>query len=86
MDAGEIESGLIAIGWRVRAARERRGWTPEQLAERMSVSRTTLVGWEGSAAGRFSVETAMRLASVLGVRVGWLLSGQGARDAKAVKP
>ena len=85
MDAGEIESGLIAIGWRVRAARERRGWTPEQLAERMGVSRVSVVGWEGQQSGRYSVATAMRLASVLGVRVGWLLSGQGARDAK-VKP
>jgi transcriptional regulator with XRE-family HTH domain len=81
----EIQSAMIATGWRLRAARQHRGLSPEKLAELMNVSRPTLVGWESSAAGRYSVEQAFRLASVLGVRVGWLLSGQGARDAK-VKP
>jgi transcriptional regulator with XRE-family HTH domain len=86
VDDNDIGTAMIEMGWRTRAARQRLGMTQDELAAKLGVSRPTIVGYETSNAGKFSVETAMRLASVLGVRVGWLLSGQGARDAKAVKP
>lgn len=62
---------------RIRQSRERLGWSQEDLARRVSVSQSTVSGWE---LGLKSPRTRImgRLAMVLGVAFEWLSTGRGA--------
>lgn len=61
-----------AIGRRVQAARERRGWTQERLAEMLGVQAETVSRYETGAIP-VSVATLMRLADVMNEPVEELL-------------
>ena len=42
----EVADAVYRLGRRIRAARKDRGWTQQQLADRLGVSRTTMVNVE----------------------------------------
>ena len=70
------ESGLAA---RIRTVRRERGLSQERLASAVGVSRSAVAQWETGRSGQLGVHLA-RVASVLGVGVGWLLQGGGLDD------
>ena len=47
-------SDPVQIGERIRAARQERGWTQEQLAEAVGVSRSAVAQWETGRAGQLT--------------------------------
>ena len=61
---------------RIRAEREERGWTQAALAERLEVSRQTVVALE---TGKYdpSLPLAFRLADVFGARIEELFTPEG---------
>ena len=63
-----------SVGDRLRYARERWGWSQDELARAAAVGVATIRRAEG---GKFEprLETARRLADALFVRVEWLLTG-----------
>lgn len=65
----------IQIGERCRRARERSGYTQEQLAERISVSTQFLSDAERGVTG-MSVSTIIRLCDVLSISTDFLLLGR----------
>ena len=68
--------GARTVAERLRKAREARGWSQARLVNESGVGVATVSRAEN---GRFEPrqETARRLAEALGVRVAWLLTGEG---------
>ncbi len=64
------------FGDRVAAAREAAGMTQKQLAKRMGIKTGTLREWEEDLSEP-RVNRLMMMAGVLGVSMGWLLTGEG---------
>jgi transcriptional regulator with XRE-family HTH domain len=64
------------IGPRIRIAREDRGWTQDQLAAAVGVSRSAVAQWETGRAGQVTTNLT-RIASELGVGVEQLMYGHG---------
>ena len=65
---------MLAIGKRIKALRRSRGWTQDQLAEAVGVTRSAVAQWE---TGRAGFEARVRLiAKVFDVPVRELQSGQ----------
>src|SRR5947208_14763542 len=62
------------IGARIRSAREERGWTQDQLASAVGVSRSAVAQWETGRAGQVTGNLT-RIAAVLGVGVEHLMHG-----------
>lgn len=60
------------IGERIRRARERRGLTQRQLAERTGYSQSTVAGWESGRRG-CRLEALQRVARVLNLSIGELV-------------
>jgi len=56
------------IGARIRTAREEQGWTQDQLAEAVGVSRSAVAQWETGRAGQVTTNLT-RVAEALGVGV-----------------
>ena len=54
------------IGARIRTAREEQGWTQDQLAEAVGVSRSAVAQWETGRAGQVTTNLT-RVAEALGV-------------------
>lgn len=81
-DAKTLES----IAANVRRIRERRGMTQEQLAEAADIELRQLSRIETSRAGSFAVTQLVRLAKVLGVRVGELLRPRKLPTPKRGRP
>ena len=75
-----------SIGERVKYLRVRWGWTQREIQARGGPSRVTLVGLERNQADTDVTyrSTLANLASVLGCRVEWLLTGEGEIWAKGV--
>jgi transcriptional regulator with XRE-family HTH domain len=69
---GPAASG-IAI--RIKARRRSLGLTQDELAQRIGVSRSAIAQWETDRTGQVRANLA-RMAAVLGVSVGYLLTGQ----------
>ena len=67
------------IGARIRTAREEQGWTQDQLAEAVGVSRSAVAQWETGRAGQVTTNLT-RVAATLGVGVEHLMYG---RDKQA---
>lgn len=65
----------IAIGSRIKQARENIGWTQEELAEKMSLSTQFISTIERGVAGA-SLGTIISLCEVLNVSSEWLLCGK----------
>jgi transcriptional regulator with XRE-family HTH domain len=63
------------IGARIRAAREQQGWTQDQLATAVGVSRSAVAQWETGRAGQVTTNLT-RVASALGVGVEFLMHGR----------
>ena len=62
----------ISLGQRIRKYRKQKGYTLEQLAERLDVS-TTFIGQIERASGKPSLETLVRIANALDVSADALL-------------
>jgi transcriptional regulator with XRE-family HTH domain len=62
------------IGARIRRAREDQGWTQDQLAAAVGVSRSAVAQWETGRAGQVTANLT-RVASALGVGVEHLMYG-----------
>ncbi len=67
----------IAIGSRIKLARENMGWTQEELAEKIDLSTQFISTIERGVAGA-SLGTIIRLCEVLNVSSEWLLCGKRA--------
>ena len=63
------------IGARIRTSREEQGWTQDQLAEAVGVSRSAVAQWETGRAGQVTTNLT-RVASALGVGVEYLMNGR----------
>lgn len=68
------------IGARIRTAREDQGWTQDQLAEAVGVSRSAVAQWETGRAGQVTTNLT-RVAGALGVGVEYLMYGRDPRAA-----
>lgn len=66
----------MTFGNRVRAARERLGWTQPKLASKFGISKQAVFQWEMEGK-QPAFEKLPRLAEVLQVPIRWLLSGSG---------
>ena len=66
------------IGTRIREAREDQGWTQDQLAEAVGVSRSAVAQWETGRAGQVTTNLT-RVAGALGVGVEYLMYGRDSR-------
>lgn len=64
------------FGDRVAAARESSGMTQGQLARRMGVKKSTLIGWEQDLSEPRANKLSM-LSGLLNVSMAWLLTGEG---------
>jgi transcriptional regulator with XRE-family HTH domain len=62
------------VGKRIRQTREERGWTQDQLAEHVGVSRSAVAQWETDRVGQVRGNLT-RIADVLDVSVEFLLHG-----------
>ncbi len=63
-----------SVGGRIKEARQSRGWTQEQLALAVGVSRSAVAQWETDRAGQVR-DNLGRIADALGVSVERLLYG-----------
>lgn len=63
------------IGARIREAREDLGWTQDQLADAVGVSRSAVAQWETGRAGQVTTNLT-RVAATLGVGVEFLMYGR----------
>ncbi len=63
------------IGARIRTAREELGWTQDQLAAEVGVSRSAVAQWETGRAGQVTTNLT-RVAATLGVGVEFLMYGR----------
>src|ERR1700732_4591417 len=63
------------IGVRIRDVRRERGWTQDQLANAVGVSRSAVAQWETGRAGQVTTNLT-RVASTLGVGVEYLMHGR----------
>ena len=63
------------VGERIQAVRREHGWTQDELARLIGVSRSAIAQWETGRAGQLSANLS-RVAGVLGVGVEYLLHGE----------
>ena len=71
-------SDPVQIGDRIRLARQDRGWTQDQLAHAVGVSRSAVAQWETGRAGQLTGNLA-RIAEVLRVGIEHLTYGREKR-------
>ena len=70
-------------GARIRAARRARGWTQDELARAVGVSRSAVAQWETDRAGQIR-ENLTRVATALGLPVARLLGQTDPQQPEAV--
>jgi transcriptional regulator with XRE-family HTH domain len=68
----------MTVGERIRKVRTERGWTQDQLARHVDVSRSAVAQWETDRVGQVRGNLT-RIAEVLDVSVEFLLHGQDKR-------
>jgi len=61
---------------RVKIARERRGWSQSELAQRLGMTRPQLCNLEHGQTRNLTAMTLYRLAKALGVSMEWLWTGE----------
>ena len=73
-------SDPVQIGERIREARQARGWTQDELAEAVGVSRSAVAQWETGRAGQVTGNLS-RIAEVLDVSIEHLAHGRSKRTS-----
>jgi transcriptional regulator with XRE-family HTH domain len=73
--AADGQSALEGVAVRIRESRRSLGLTQEELAQRIGVSRSAIAQWETDRTGQVRANLA-RVAAVLGVSIGYLLTGE----------
>jgi transcriptional regulator with XRE-family HTH domain len=70
------EKERVAVGYRLRALRERRGWDRLQLAEMLGVHSGSIARWEtgGAVPHAYTLE---RIAELCGASSEWIRTGRG---------
>ncbi len=68
-------SDTQAIGARIQTARRDQGWTQDQLADAVGVSRSAVAQWETGRAGQVTANLT-KVAAALGVGVEYLMYGR----------
>ena len=71
------------IGARIKDVRQERGWTQDQLAVAVGVSRSAVAQWETGRAGQITGNLT-RIAACLGVGVEYLMHGRDKREMSEV--
>jgi transcriptional regulator with XRE-family HTH domain len=82
--ARESKQHSISAGERIRAARVAAGLTQESLAREVGVTRSAVAQWETDRAGQVGGNLA-RIAEILGVSVGHLLTGVSAEGGASAE-
>jgi transcriptional regulator with XRE-family HTH domain len=77
-------SDPVQIGSRIRNVRRERGWTQDQLANAVGVSRSAVAQWETGRAGQVTGNLT-RIAATLEVGVEYLMYGDDKRAASEVQ-
>ena len=72
------------IGARIKDVRQERGWTQDQLAQAVGVSRSAVAQWETGRAGQITGNLT-RIAASLDVGVEFLMYGSDKRAASEVR-
>ena len=72
------------IGMRIRAARQNRGLTQDELADQVGVSRSAVAQWETGRSGQVTGNLS-RIAGALEVNVEYLMYGDDKRAAAEVR-
>ncbi|HTI02640.1 MAG TPA: helix-turn-helix domain-containing protein [Acidisoma sp.] len=73
--AADGQAALEGVAARIRESRRSLGLTQEELARRIGVSRSAIAQWETDRTGQVRANLA-RVAAVLGVSIGYLLTGE----------
>lgn len=68
---------LVALGLRLRVARQIAGLSQDELAKEIGLLRRAVMKWESGTTGEPGVFGIARAADRLGVSVDWLVSGKG---------
>ena len=76
---------MATPGDRIRAAREKRGWTQEELAQAAQMSKGFLSDVENNNRG-ISADYALRIADALGVSLDFLMRGEQGKEEIAREP
>jgi transcriptional regulator with XRE-family HTH domain len=77
-------SDPVQIGTRIRKVRRERGWTQDQLANAVGVSRSAVAQWETGRAGQVTGNLT-RIAATLEVGVEYLMYGDDKRTVSDVR-
>lgn len=77
-------SDPVQIGARIKEVRFERGWTQDQLAQAVGVSRSAVAQWETGRAGQVTGNLT-RIAAVLDVGVEYLMHGSDKHAASEVR-
>jgi transcriptional regulator with XRE-family HTH domain len=77
-------SDPVQIGTRIRKIRRERGWTQDQLANAVGVSRSAVAQWETGRAGQVTGNLT-RIAATLEVGVEFLMYGDDKKTPSAVR-
>ena len=73
-----VMSNPTEMGIRIRGVRRERGWTQDQLANAVGVSRSAVAQWETGRAGQVTTNLT-RIAEVLEIGVEYLMYGDDKR-------
>lgn len=68
---------LVSPGQRIKWARERLGLSAAALARQLGLTRAAVALWSHAKAPSFPYRRLVQLSDILGVRVEWLVTGQG---------
>ena len=66
---------METIGSRIRQLREARGWTQEQFAKRVGVTKSAVSQWENDATKNLKLVTFLKVVEVLATTTDYLVQG-----------
>jgi transcriptional regulator with XRE-family HTH domain len=69
------DGGAMEIGEKIKELRKQKGWTQEELAEKLFVSRTAVSKWE-SGKGTPNIDSLKDISAIFAVSIDELLSGE----------
>jgi transcriptional regulator with XRE-family HTH domain len=70
LNKAEIQRKENVMGYRIKQAREAKGLSQEELAERANVSRTTIWNLETNPVAQTNTKTLVKIANALGCSIG----------------